>query len=370
MSERPTVLVHCMVWYGAGHWVRTAAVVGALVQRFRVVLAIRGRLTADLPAPNGAEVVELPPSRDGIVDHHPLTEIVKREQPAAIVVEYFPFGRHMLFHELVPMLEVARMQPRAPLVVSSLRDVQQSERAGQREFDDRAIRLANRYFDALLVHSDPALFRFEETFARAAELRVPVVHTGYAVPPRPIPPRSASSDRRIVVSAGGGKGGEELLRTAVAAQRELSGEFAMRVFGGTYLEDAVWNELQEAARGVPRLELLRWSPDLPRELAGAAVSVSRCGYNTALDLLRTRVPALVVPYATPEEDEQTRRAVKLADRGAWRWLAPAQADAATLAAEIRRTAAFTPAAIDVDCGGAERSAESIAAMLRERVAAC
>ena len=60
---------------------------------------------------------------------------------------------------------------------------------------------------------------------------------------------------------------------------------------------------------------MRSVPDLARELRRAAASISQCGYNTALDLLRTRVPALVVPYATPEEDEQTRRARRLEQLG-------------------------------------------------------
>ena len=66
----------------------------------------------------------------------------------------------------------------------------------------------------------------------------------------------------------------------------------------------------------PGLELVRTVPDLGAELRAAAASVSQCGYNTALELLRSRVPALVVPYATPEEDEQRRRARRLARLGA------------------------------------------------------
>ena len=56
-----------------------------------------------------------------------------------------------------------------------------------------------------------------------------------------------------------------------------------------------------------------------RRPAPAALSfrprISQCKYNTALDLVRTKVPTLVVPYATPEEDEQTRRAQRLAKLG-------------------------------------------------------
>ena len=48
--------------------------------------------------------------------------------------------------------------------------------------------------------------------------------------------------------------------------------------------DGAWDELTGRAAGVPRLTLRRWTENLRERLATAAVSVSRCGYNTALDL--------------------------------------------------------------------------------------
>ena len=48
----------------------------------------------------------------------------------------------------------------------------------------------------------------------------------------------------------------------------------------------------------------------------ASVSVSQCGYNTALDVLVAQVPAIMVPYAPPGENEQRRRADTLLRLGA------------------------------------------------------
>ena len=61
--------------------------------------------------------------------------------------------------------------------------------------------------------------------------------------------------------------------------------------------------------------------DLGAELRAARASVSQGGYNTALEVVRSGVPGLIVPYATPEEDEQTRRARRLERLGAVRVLA-------------------------------------------------
>ncbi len=62
------------------------------------------------------------------------------------------------------------------------------------------------------------------------------------------------------------------------------------------------------------------------------------------------MPALVVPYATPEEDEQPRRARRLARLGAVRVLDPERLAPQALARAILALDGFvpTPPALDVD----------------------
>jgi predicted glycosyltransferase len=373
----PAVLVYCRVWFGAGHWFRIAALMQALTARFRVVCAVDGALTPGLRVPDGVEIVEVPslaPNSDGALAAvqrrvEALLSILHRVQPDILVLEYFPFGRREVTFELVKLLHAARtVSPRPTLTVCSLRDIQQRTRPDQPRFDREAATMVNRYFDAVLVHADPRFVRFDETFAEAARVTVAVHHTGFVAPPD----EAADDGARepvVLVSAGGGRGGEALLFAAVNAQRQsdLSRDFSMRVIAGTLLPDDAWSQLQAAARDCPRLELARWVPSLRRELARAAVSVSRCGYNTTLDLIRSRVPALVVPYATPSEDEQTNRAERLERAGLARMVPERLCeDPATLAEEIRRTARFAPRASTLDFGGGARSVALLEAMLLER----
>jgi predicted glycosyltransferase len=174
---------------------------------------------------------------------------------------------------------------------------------------------------------------------------VPIRRAGFVVGRR----RSRPRERRVVVSAGGGLVGEPLLRAAIEAQRIGTG-LPMRAIAGPLMPGDAFERLRAEAESVPELELLRSVPDLGSELAGAAAAVSQGGYNTTLEIVRAGVSALVVPYATPEEDEQLRRARRFADLGALRVLE--RLDAATLADEIRRLEAFTPTspAIDLDGG--------------------
>ena len=383
---RPLAMVYCQVSFGIGHWMRLASLLEPLRHRFHVVLFMGGRITHDLVIPEGVEVIQLPGrvrDDDGnyvaVGDGATLAEVsrlrrvqliaeARRLQPDVILIEYFPFGRHESLYELVQLLDEAtrRLTPR-PLIVCSLRDIQQRARRDQRSFDIRASELCNRYFDAVLVHADPQLARFDETFLAAESLRVPVFHTGYVVPDEPQEDQPARAPV-VLVSAGGGRGGEALLRLAIEAMRVtgLSADFAMRVIAGTFQSKEVWSSLQRAADGVADLELLRWVPNLRRELLRAQVSVSRCGYNTALDLVLTRTPALVMPFWLPDEDEQTNRSRRLERLGVVRVLVESGATPERLADEIRQTARFQPAAVSLDMTGARRSVEVIETLLAER----
>jgi len=61
MTARPTVLFYCQHSLGLGHLVRSFALAGAVAERFRVVLLNGGRLPRGVPAPEGVEIVSLPP---------------------------------------------------------------------------------------------------------------------------------------------------------------------------------------------------------------------------------------------------------------------------------------------------------------------
>jgi len=67
------------------------------------------------------------------------------------------------------------------------------------------------------------------------------------------------------------------------------------------------------------------------------------------------VPALVVPFAAPGEDEQTRRAALLERRGAVRVLAEASLDPVALGEAVSRLIGTTPALPGLQLDGAARS---------------
>jgi predicted glycosyltransferase len=368
-SSRPPLLFYCQHSLGLGHLTRSFALCEELARRFRVVLLCGGKLPRAKTPPEGVEVLALPAlgaAIDGRLISHDrrrslervrrlrrekIVEIFRSLRPEAVLIEFFPFGKRRFTEELIPLLdEAVSLGLSAPIVVSSVRDILVGRGADQEEFDDGASELANRYFDAVLVHSDPNFVRLDESFRPRTPMRTPAYYTGF------VASRAASPDghrvrRDLVVSAGGGIAGVSLMRSAVAAQERL-GDVPVRIITGPFFPSDDWRSLQRQAAGRRGLVLKRSVPNLGTELATARGSVSQCGYNTALDLMQAGIPALVVPFAENGEDEQTKRARLLERFDAVRVLDPGRLNAVSLAKEIRSLLRFRPRRLPFDLHGA------------------
>jgi predicted glycosyltransferase len=83
----------------------------------------------------------------------------------------------------------------------------------------------------------------------------------------------------------------------------------------------------------------RARPDFRRLLGRAALSISQGGYNTVMEVLVARCPAILVPYAGGLETEQTLRARLLAERGLVTVIDQAGPDAAALVAAVQQALA-------------------------------
>jgi predicted glycosyltransferase len=373
---RPALLLYCQHSVGLGHLMRSYALSAALAERFRVVLLCGGAVPAGIRPPAGVRVVALPPlgvGADGrFASHDPrytleqawaarqarILATFRALRPAAVVVELFPFGRAKFARELVPLLEAARAT--GALTACSLRDILVSRRSDQQEHDDRAARRADALLDAVLVHGDPRFARLDETFAPRRPLRVPVHYTGFVVREPDAAP--AGRGGHVLVSSGGGLVGEPLLRAAALAQPAAG--VPMRLIAGPLLPAEAFERLTALAR--PGVELRRTVQDLGAELRAARASISQGGYNTALEVIRSGVPALVVPYETPEEDEQVQRAARLERLGAVRVLRAGRLDG--LADELPELLRFRPAPAPLALDGAPRSAALLERLLDRHAA--
>lgn len=378
MSEtRPSLLLYCQHSLGLGHLSRSLALCEALSRSFHVVLLCGGKLPQVKTPPEGVDLIPLPPlgaavdgrlishdrrrslERARLVRRARIIDIFRRVRPQVLLIEFFPFGKRRFADELLPLLdEATSLGPSQPIIACSVRDILVARGNDQESFDDRASELANQYFDAILVHSDPVFARLDESFHPRTPLRTPVHYTGFVVSKSAS--RSASTPRRdLVVSAGGGIAGVPLIRAVVGAHPLLK-DLPVRIIAGPFFPESDWRSLQLLAAGQHGLQLKRSVPDLRAELETARASISQCGYNTALDIVQTRIPALVVPFAENGEDEQTRRARRLEELGAVRVLDPTRLHSSTLADEIRALLRFRPRKLPLDLSGGPNTARLLA----------
>lgn len=378
MPDRlPSLLFYCQHSLGIGHLTRSFALAQALSARFRVVFLNGGRLPPGVPVPACIERIDLPPL--GMDDGHAVVsrgasgvaqaqaerrrlidEVVRLVRPAVLLVELFPFGRKKFAGEILPMIRAARRQAGGPaLVTCSLRDILVDARPDQQHHDDRARWMADRWFDAVLVHSDANLAQLHDSFHPTRPLRTPVFHTGYVVPARARqtpPPRGD----HLLISAGGGSVGEALFNAVLEVRDHMTQPLPLRIVAGPFLPEPVWQALRQRCAGRADVTLLRHVEDMADEMRRARASLSQCGYNTALELVVAGVPALVAPYETAAENEQRGRAEKLAAAGLVQCLAANALHPAGLADAIGRLLTFRPRRSALAIDGAQRSVDLLA----------
>lgn len=382
---------------GIGHLKRAATLARATAAAgLEVTLASGGQPVPALAAEaklHGVRLVQLPPAStadltfkslvDG--DGKPVDDEWKRKRveallgawgaadPHVLVLELFPFGRRQMRFELLPLLDAAtgaarRPAPgaaRSPAIVCSVRDVLGSQKSPQRQED--ALVLVERYFDRVLVHADPSVIAFAQTFPAADRIAGRIEYTGYVVDAAS-PALGDAGRGEVIVSAGGGAVGAGLLEAAIRAKplSALRGRI-WRVLAGHNLPDTAYQKLARLAAGETGVVLQRARPDFTTLLANCELSISQAGYNTLMETVRAGARAVIVPFAGGQETEQTLRARCFAGRGLVEMVAESALSPETLAAATdvaARKPRPSPGAIRLD--GAQRSAVAIMQLAKDR----
>jgi predicted glycosyltransferase len=210
--------------------------------------------------------------------------------------------------ELLPLLERAKKRTRRPLIACSVRDILQQGRKVERL--EESARLAEEYFDLVLVHGDPNFVRLEDSFPPADRIAGRIAYTGLVAGSSPSP---AAERFDVIVSAGGGAAGQDLIRCAIETAGTLSPALRWLIISGPNFPKADLEQLCTGAAANLRIEGFR--SDFPDLLGAARLSISQAGYNTVCDILRANCRALFIPFAKDGESEQTMRGMKLKEMG-------------------------------------------------------
>ena len=238
-----------------------------------------------------------------------LFSLLEKHQADVFMIELYPFGRTRFGFELQPLLDGIRQGRFGEMkVVCSLRDIL-VEKKDPLAYEERVLNLLNTYFDLLLIHSDDQLLTLDQTFSRMDDIRIPAIYTGFVSPKaNPAAGRElryelgiGPEEKLIVVSAGGGRSGYALLSCLLDAYHLMKDAHRIRVemFAGPFRDPAEFNKL--TAKSVDGIRIRYFTKRFLDYLSAADLSVSLAGYNTCMNLLAARVPALVFPYSKQRE---------------------------------------------------------------------
>ena len=386
------IIFYCQYVWGMGHLVRSLEFARALsghdvtlmaggqevevdlpehVRLLRLpVLYMDEKFTRLIPGDPGQSVEQIQHERKKTI-----YALMEDLQPDLFIVELYPFGRSIFGFELEPLLGDIRAGKFGRVkAVCSLRDIL-VEKKDPPAYEKRVLQKLNRYFDALLIHSDAALQRLDETFSRAGDIKIPLVYTGFIT--QQSDPAAGRKLRRelkiapggklIVASAGGGRSGFNLLTSVLDACELLRDSLPIRLeaFTGPFMENEAHEKL--VARCAPGIRIQRYTRHFLDYLHAADLSVSLAGYNTCMNLLVTQVPALVYPYS--RQREQPMRVNKIKNLLPMKILNPENVQPDRLSDHIvqmldkKRTLKTLP----IDLNGAANAANFLNRWLNERV---
>jgi predicted glycosyltransferase len=342
-----------------GHFVRSRELCRSLARRGEVLFVSGG---VPVPGPSlGRDVrlLPLPPLRrdrttgqllpaDGTQSYSAvrnsrrvqLNQAVADWIPDAVVMEHFPVSKWELADEILGWMATIRQTNPQVVACCSLRDFPATNELLQADSrsHDWIIDTLEHQFDAVLVHSDPAVSELHDDCPWAKRLTIPIIHTGYVVEEpaagvRSSVPAVEDPHAPVLVSAGGLDDGDRLAELSIAAweilhERGQTKGRRLVVLAPFQLPQSRLDRLAARLTGLPA-ELSPFRDDFLNQIWNCALSISQGGYNTTMNILRSGCRGIVAP--NPRMHDQVVRTELLARRGLLSRLDVEHATAADLA---------------------------------------
>jgi predicted glycosyltransferase len=288
--------------------------------------------------------------------------------PDVFIVNHLPHGAE---NELVPALTQARTGLRILTLRGILFDKEKTQRL---YFGPEPSRWIADHFDAIVVHTDPRIFRLEEAYDIPEDLRARLHYAGYLASSPGVTRAQAraalgvtGAEPVILASMGGGQGAMPIWKGVVDALHQRRREVGLAVLvTGPYLEPDARRALDELTAGRDWLRVVTYAPDLHSWMCGADLFIGAAGANMLGEVLTSGVNAIVIPRQL-REPEQRMHAALLAERKLVRTCSLESALGGALP-ELIGEALRAPLSgpMEVRFDGARRYPEILARLLQER----
>ncbi|MBF0510739.1 MAG: hypothetical protein HQL13_00250 [Candidatus Omnitrophica bacterium] len=322
------ILFHYTHKQTLGHTTRTHALVKSLCRHKAQVLLLQGGLPQPFVRfPKECKILDIPEpfdDRRSFQWHQPPVSAVKRAQfilktaadfcPDVFITEFFPFGRMPYIPELLPVLRFLRKKNTRIIASIGYPLIIDLKRLSNTKF--AALHQALfAFYETFLIHTpgdlettyiqnsiqSPILAQSYALFMK--KLKKKIIYTGYVFPEKMMTKGTKISIKNkknptIIISRGGGSVYPKLITKAIEAQRLLDNNCKTIIACGpatTPKEMALFKAcLKQKDR--PRVVLTDHINNLDDVLKTCSVSVSLCGYNTSVQLMRFGTPSVIVPY--------------------------------------------------------------------------
>jgi predicted glycosyltransferase len=378
----PRIALYAHDTFGLGHSRRTALIARALREQIptAAILLISGSVFArprdvvpgidhlTLPTlekqPSGGyrsktlaiTTEALVALRSGVIDR-----ALETFDPDVFIVDNVPRG---VMNELDAALRRLRATQRTRCILG-LRDVLDAPERLRDEWQARRNHEAiDEHYDHVWVYGDRLVHDVGEVHTWPASTLKKTEYIGYLDPTRRRQPNHERSKETILGMVGGGGDGEVLARAFVDPKTDVS--WAERVLlTGPHLHADVRSELTAMASGQPRLSIVDHHEEPETLLDRAHRVVTMGGYNSLMEVLSFRIPALVIPRVAPRE-EQRIRAEAFSRLGLVEVALPDEVNGERIRSWLERSVPRPDPRAVLDMGGLERVSDAVARMLHTR----
>lgn len=237
-------------------------------------------------------------------------------QPDLFIVDKVPRGA---LGELEPSLARLCVESTTRCVLG-VRDILDDPEVVRSEWLSRDnLKAIEQYYDEIWIYGDPEVYDLAKDCDFPEALTRKISYVGY-LNPLASRRRCTTANGHTLCLLGGGQDGTALAH-AFAEATALTGEQGLLV-AGPYLPSPQLDALRAKVKEHSKLDIINFTADPDALLRGAKRVVAMGGYNTVMELLSARVPALIVPRVIPRS-EQLMRAQRLSQLGLIEYLHPA-----------------------------------------------
>ncbi len=241
---------------------------------------------------------------------------LSRHDPDVLLVNHLPYGAEV---ELKSALENRARRKNVLMLRGILFDRDKTRRE---YFTEEITQWIDEHFNAIVVHTDPAIFELQDFYEVPDQLQDRIVHVGYLGDEYPL---TKSESRRVLgipedqrfvaASMGGGQGAWPIWEALLEALNANGSEFDRALLvTGPYLEADAVERLLGATGKFSKVEVVSYHENMPALMKASDLFVGAAGANMLGEMIATGCNAIAIPRQV-REPEQILHSEILAERG-------------------------------------------------------